>query len=517
MVTDLALAEGEVHLAGGSFGAAVVAYDRALAGFEATSYRFPLVRALAGRAQALRRAGDPARARADLARGVREVLSERREVAPDQRVPFLDAAAPLFEELAAHFVEIERRPEQALVAADLLRARTLVEDRPVEDFESAAPRLLAELRRALPPRTALLELLVLSDRTYGWFIDRDAMRFAALQVGAEDWVAEVERFRDSVQHGAAGCAEGARLFDRLLGPFRDLLSGDSALLVVADGPLHRLPFGALCSKPGRRLVEDLALARLPSASYLLAAHRRLQSPPAAAAPAKALVVGDPAIDRRLFPHLAPLTWSRSEAEDVAARYPSARLLLGARASRSNVLTLLPDFDVVHLAAHNLIREAGAESSALVLAPGTDGAGLLSEKDLASIRLERHPVVVLPVCGSAIGQPSRSEGQLSLARPFLRAGAAAVVATLWPVEDQGAAAFSRQLHQRLIAGVPPLDALRQAQLSLLHGTDPKLAAPSVWAAFDLIGLGAAAAPLSREVSNVHAQAGDHGLGRPGAGR
>lgn len=495
LLADLALGEGEAEIASGDFDAASDAYGRAIYGFEVTGNQFPLVRALAGRAEALRRAGSPARARADLARGVRQVLRQRPQVAADQQVAFLDAAAPLFEELVASLAETERRPDRALLVADLLKARTLVEGGPEEDLEDeAAPRLLDELHHALAPDNALIEVLVLPDRSYVWFVDASGWSYAPVAAGAEQLTAEVERFRRHLLRGDGGCPQGRALFDRLLGPFRDRLRPGSTLFVVADGPLHRLPFGALCSRSGRLLADDYALARLPSAAYLVAASR--QAPPAASAtpPRKALVVGDPAVDQRLFRQLAPLTASRAEAEAVAARYPAARLLLGIEASRSELLAALPEFEMIHISAHSLIREPAMGGSALVLAPGVEHAGLLSERDIAGLgRLARHSIVVLPVCGSGSGQSSRSEGQLSLARAFLRAGAAGVVATLWPVADEGAAAFSHEFHRRLSAGVPALDAVRQTQQSLRLSADPRLAAPSVWAAFELIGLGAPAAP------------------------
>lgn len=95
--------------------------------------------------------------------------------------------------------------------------------------------------------------------------------------------------------------------------------------------------------------------------------------------------------------------------------------------------------------------------------------------------------------------------MSLATAFGAAGAAAVVGSLWAVNDATTAALMRDFHTLLnLEGMPPAEALRTAQLRALRearartrgkNTKGKALAgdPTHWAAFVHQGLGYAAPP------------------------
>ena len=62
----------------------------------------------------------------------------------------------------------------------------------------------------------------------------------------------------------------------------------SRLVIVPDGPLHRLPFDALVLRDGRRVVERAAVGMAPSA-------RLAGLAPSAPAGATVVAFGDPAL------------------------------------------------------------------------------------------------------------------------------------------------------------------------------------------------------------------------------
>jgi len=66
---------------------------------------------------------------------------------------------------------------------------------------------------------------------------------------------------------------------------------------------------------------------------------------------------------------------------------------------------------------------------------------------------------------------------------LQAGARNVVAGLWDVDDESTARLMSKLYGELARGVPPGDALRIAQLSLLHAGYP-YKKPYYWGPFQL---------------------------------
>lgn len=72
--------------------------------------------------------------------------------------------------------------------------------------------------------------------------------------------------------------------------------------------------------------------------------------------------------------------------------------------------------------------------------------------------------------------------LGLVSGFLLAGAPAVMATLWTVDDAGSVELMTDFYRRFAAGQAPAQALREAQLALRA----RLAHPYYWAPFALHG-------------------------------
>ena len=105
-------------------------------------------------------------------------------------------------------------------------------------------------------------------------------------------------------------------------------------------------------------------------------------------------------------------------------------------------------------------------------------------------------MVLSACNSGLGQEQGGEGLIGLTRAFQYAGARSVAATLWSVADATTAALMIRFYQHLRDGKPKDEALRAAQLELIHGPvevekdgrtlEKDASAPYYWAAFQIIG-------------------------------
>ena len=119
------------------------------------------------------------------------------------------------------------------------------------------------------------------------------------------------------------------------------------------------------------------------------------------------------------------------------------------------------------------------------------------------------LIFLSGCETGLGVGGSSgfhsgEDYATLTRAFLKAGVANVIATLWRVEDRGAAMFAERFYRELGArdgkDTPGHDqlalALSRAQRDLLR--DPKWADPYYWAGFRLTGTGDEPAARSRGV-------------------
>jgi CHAT domain-containing protein len=99
-------------------------------------------------------------------------------------------------------------------------------------------------------------------------------------------------------------------------------------------------------------------------------------------------------------------------------------------------------------------------------PGDDG--ILTAEMIVDLPLDGLELAVLSACESGLGEEGGGEGVFGLQRAFHLAGAADVVASLWRVSDEATAALMGLFYYKLWGeGRPPLQALREAQLTLYH--------------------------------------------------
>jgi CHAT domain-containing protein len=229
---------------------------------------------------------------------------------------------------------------------------------------------------------------------------------------------------------------------------------------VPHGPLAALPFAALhdgSSYVGARLQ----LAMAPSARIALHA---LQHPPARAPERQALVVGE---SRRL-PQAAV------EAREVAALFGQSVCLIDEAATLEAVRAAAPAAAVIHLACHAQFRSDNPMFSALHL---RDGA--ITAEWLQGLHLQ-PAVVVLSACETALAGQGQGDEMLGLVRAFMLAGAARVVAALWPVDDAVTRQFMASFYAALAAGQSCSAAMAQAQATVRrHHSHPYF-----WSGFTL---------------------------------
>jgi len=75
----------------------------------------------------------------------------------------------------------------------------------------------------------------------------------------------------------------------------------------------------------------------------------------------------------------------------------------------------------------------------------------------------------------LGQSTGGEGMLGLQRAFQVAGAKTTISSLWSVDDAATQTLMTEFYKRLWDKEHPLgklEALRQAQLEMLHHYDPR---------------------------------------------
>jgi CHAT domain-containing protein len=105
-------------------------------------------------------------------------------------------------------------------------------------------------------------------------------------------------------------------------------------------------------------------------------------------------------------------------------------------------------------------------------------GMLTAEDVTGLDLLDTELVVLSACETGLGQIHVGEGVFGLRRAFVPAGAKTLVMSLWKVPDQQTQELMVDFYQRILAGQPRAEALRQAQLAL----KAQYPDPYYWGAF-----------------------------------
>jgi CHAT domain-containing protein/tetratricopeptide (TPR) repeat protein len=272
------------------------------------------------------------------------------------------------------------------------------------------------------------------------------------------------------------------LWRHLFAPIEDLLEslGARTLLLVLDGVLRYAPLAAL-HDGHRYLAERFALAILTPA-----VQSRMKDQPSVDWRLAGLGVS------RTVPGYTRLAAVRDELAGIVrvgeapeGIYPGT-IYLDEAFTEDSLIDALDRHDVVHVASH-FVFEAGNELASHLLLG--DGSTITLERlrdrsfDFSGVEL-----ITLSACETAIGGGREGGREIEgFAALVQTRGARAVIATLWPVADASTSLLMREFYRRRRTGaLCKAEALREAQLFLLHGADPSCTHPFHWAPFILMG-------------------------------
>lgn len=331
----------------------------------------------------------------------------------------------------------------------------------------------------------------------------------------------------------------ARALDSLvMAPVREKLGETTDVYVAPDGALNLIPFAALIDEQGHYLVERYRFNLLTTGRDLLRYRDRAapRSPP--------VVVGAPDYGPRASgddgrtgssasprgeavdfgqAFFSPLPGALVESEAIGKLLRRATLLTGARATEE-ALKRVDGPSILHIATHGFFLAGQSQSiwsqrglelarvddvsgpkervelpsdpmlrSGLALAganartrepkAGSDD-GILTALEASGLRLWGTQLVVLSACETGVGQATDGDGVFGLRRALVLSGSETQLMSLWRVDDDATRALMTDYYQRVLAGAPRIDALRQVQLALL--ARPATREPYFWAAFIATG-------------------------------
>lgn len=370
-------------------------------------------------------------------------------------------------------------PQQALaeLTACERRMRALTERLYLLSDPAAAERseptiALADIQAAISPDAVLVEYYNDGEHLWAFTLDARGLQVHPLGIAPEALNSLIEKLQLYIDRALrAGRAAPVtqtlhghtltvlqRLHAALIAPLAAALAGRSRVVIVPYGVLHYLPFNLL--HDGQQyLIQQRELATLPAAGLAT------QRSPHRAAGALALAHSHGG----LFPN------TQAEAQSVFDLF-GGQLCVEDSANRRSLAA--PPRQILHIAAHGKYRIDQPDFSYIQLADGQLFTDDLLQNDLS------FELVTLSACETGRARVAPGDELIGLGHSFLYAGAGALIASLWRVDDDIALQTMRQVYGALRRGASKAAALRAAQCELL-ACAPHLH-PAFWGAFQLIG-------------------------------
>lgn len=341
-----------------------------------------------------------------------------------------------------------------------------------------------DMRAKLLANEALIEYVVGADNIMIFVMTSNQLRALNIPARQIDLHSRLELLRDLLEQrdNELWKKPAASLSATVLTPVldNDWLEGVDHLYLVPHDMLNYLPFALLPIQSATEqvpVIDRFTLAYLPSATTLgNGASSRDQSQSMLA----------------MAPGGSRLRHAPEEVLSITTLFhPHSEMLLGDAATESAFKDNADQFRVLHLATHGYFNKLNPLLSGLQLEPDASNDGLLEVHEILELKLESE-LVTLSACETGLGSGFFTEipagdDFVGLTRAFLQVGSAAVLATLWEVEDRSTVDLMKSFYRNLDATSFNKDkaaALASAQKTLRSSA--KYKHPYYWAPFVLMG-------------------------------
>lgn len=388
-------------------------------------------------------------------------------------------------------LEDDKGNQRRVDMADLYRSRVMRRERQVaqlfrrievEDpafafIQNMGAASASDLRGALEEHEQAIEYFTTGDEVSAFLASRDefnVVRAIASKRELEGQLAalrfQIEKFSYGSEYADAHFWQLKEATDRCLSdlykaifaPLESMLN-NNRLIVIPHGPLHYVPFHALCDNRGNYLIDRFEISYSPSTAVLKVCRAKQRG--ARGDKLVAFGVGEsgtPGIE--------------NELRSLGAIFPNAVMLAGSDATRDNLMRLAPQARFLHLASHGYFRRDNPMFSFLKLADSR-----LSFYNLLDLNLNAE-MVTLSACHTGVNRVFPGDELHGLMRGFLYAGAPTLIVSLWAVNDRSTSELMREAYMQISKGTSKRTALRRAQLAIKD----QYGHPYYWAPFVLMG-------------------------------
>lgn len=363
-------------------------------------------------------------------------------------------------------------------------------------------KTITDLQKALKPNEVFLEYTTTDSFIYVLAIGKDKL-FSHLTPLKTSLRSKIKSLQESITNLKPNefADLGYSLYEQTLAPLQSFIEGKSLILCL-DAELNYIPFDILpmnkitqgikgdeVYKKITYLIEKHPICYSYSANLFLMNQFRSTKP----APLK-IASWAPSFEhmnkmlaeKKIDIQLKPLAGAKQEVLNIASLFDT-KALLGEEASEASFKKNAAQYSVLHIATHGLLEDNSPLFSSLAMTP-TDGEdGLLHTYELYNLNLNAD-LIVLSACNSGIGEISKGEGVVSIARGFAYAGVPNIVMSTWAVSDLCTEEIMSDFYKNLKLGLSKDVALQQAKISFLakHKNEGQVLAPFFWGGFILTG-------------------------------
>lgn len=410
----------------------------------------------------------------------------------DIQFNFRDSVEPVYRELVDQLLQPSQSPQgkpEDITQDNLKKARDIIESLQLAElnnfFREACIDVQPQQVDQLDPQAAVIYSIVLPERLAVILsLPGKPLSYHETELNQNSdnsALGEIERVFDDMFANLNPYISNIdplrphqQFYDWLIRPLETELEENNikTLVFVHDGILGGVPMAAL--HDGQQyLIERYNVALTPGLQLL---SPRLLSPEQLRT-----LAGGLAEARQGFSSLPGVKEEVKEISEIV----STEILLDTDFTRSRLQREIEStsFLVVHLATHGQFSSQ-VEDTFLLTWDERINVKNLDQFLRKREGQQRNPIelLILSACQTAAGD---KRAVLGLAGVAVRSGARSTLATLWSVQDQSTADLMSKFYETLSQpGVSKAEALRQAQLSLLHSA--KYQHPFFWAPFVLVG-------------------------------
>ncbi|MBX9253947.1 CHAT domain-containing protein, partial [Desmonostoc muscorum CCALA 125] len=239
---------------------------------------------------------------------------------------------------------------------------------------------------------------------------------------------------------------------------------ENLLFVMLDARLRSLPIAALVDDQDQFLIEKYSIGMIPTFSLINTQYASVKNSRVLAMGSDTFDPGpenqNPVTELLAAPVEAKTIvnqiWNGRGAAIVNQDFTLKRL----QAERSTT-----PFEIIHLATHaNFTPGEKSEDSGNSYIRLYDRELKIDEVTKLGWNRPQVELLVLSACQSAYGD---EKSQLGLAGSAVKMGVKSVVASLWQVSDTGTLGLMTEFHHQLQTQSMKAQALRQAQLAMIH--------------------------------------------------